>query len=473
MATQEANGQMRKSIKVPIPTDRYPQYNFVGRLLGPRGSTLKQMQRDTQTWIRIRGRGSMRDKQEEARIRNQPGHEHLLEPLHVHIEARGDQNMIDHLLSNAEQVVKGLLVPVEESKDVHKKEQLRQLAQVRAQEQMGGGAYMDPTGQAAAAAAADPYGMYAAYYNNPYSGYYAAYYQQAAAGGANPYQYQQQQQAWGTPAAAPTQQTSTTPSTTPTTSTSSTAPATNNLTAAVDAAAAAAAAGGGGATTTTASAAPSSSDNKVEDYKKQLAEIQAERKLLEGLLEGKDGGGGLAEKAPHTNRLLSAYEERLSISAGQDDVKMTTTAPTPAQATTETATANLAATATAEAQQSMMQGPTSGDGAATSTSASGSSGSVAAAAILTPTPISTTTTNTTSAPAPPGTVAPPPPGTAAAATATDGDTNGMIGADIAFVHPSRAAMVTEGRNGSNNTDGAHKSGGPIRTERGTNRYTPY
>jgi len=137
MDTTNPVGKIRKSVKINIPVDKYPQFNFVGRLLGPRGSTLKQLQRDTSTWIRIRGRGSMRDKQEEARVRNKPGNEHLLEPLHVHIEAQQAPGAIDAVLSNAEAKVKALLIPVEESKDTHKKEQLRQLAQVRMAESIG------------------------------------------------------------------------------------------------------------------------------------------------------------------------------------------------------------------------------------------------------------------------------------------------------------------------------------------------
>lgn len=38
------------------------QYNFVGRLLGPRGLTAKQMEQDLGCKIMVRGKGSMRDK---------------------------------------------------------------------------------------------------------------------------------------------------------------------------------------------------------------------------------------------------------------------------------------------------------------------------------------------------------------------------------------------------------------------------
>ncbi len=39
------------------------QFNFVGRILGPRGMTAKQLEADTGCKIMVRGRGSMRDKQ--------------------------------------------------------------------------------------------------------------------------------------------------------------------------------------------------------------------------------------------------------------------------------------------------------------------------------------------------------------------------------------------------------------------------
>ena len=38
------------------------QFNFVGRILGPRGITAKQLERDTGCKIMVRGKGSMRDK---------------------------------------------------------------------------------------------------------------------------------------------------------------------------------------------------------------------------------------------------------------------------------------------------------------------------------------------------------------------------------------------------------------------------
>jgi len=39
------------------------QYNFVGRILGPRGLTVKQLELDTGCKVMVRGKGSMRDRQ--------------------------------------------------------------------------------------------------------------------------------------------------------------------------------------------------------------------------------------------------------------------------------------------------------------------------------------------------------------------------------------------------------------------------
>lgn len=38
------------------------QFNFVGRILGPRGLTAKQLESETGCKIMVRGKGSMRDK---------------------------------------------------------------------------------------------------------------------------------------------------------------------------------------------------------------------------------------------------------------------------------------------------------------------------------------------------------------------------------------------------------------------------
>ncbi|VDM49641.1 unnamed protein product [Toxocara canis] len=48
--------------KVYISCKEHPEYNFVGRILGPRGMTAKQLEQETGCKIMVRGRGSMRDR---------------------------------------------------------------------------------------------------------------------------------------------------------------------------------------------------------------------------------------------------------------------------------------------------------------------------------------------------------------------------------------------------------------------------
>ncbi|KAJ8869225.1 hypothetical protein PR048_030797 [Dryococelus australis] len=43
------------------------QFNFVGKLLGPKGNSLKRLQEDTMTKMAILGKGSMRDKHKAPR----------------------------------------------------------------------------------------------------------------------------------------------------------------------------------------------------------------------------------------------------------------------------------------------------------------------------------------------------------------------------------------------------------------------
>ncbi|CAG0886891.1 unnamed protein product [Cyprideis torosa] len=50
------------SEKVYVPYKEHPDFNFVGRILGPRGMTAKQLEQETGCKIMVRGRGSMRDK---------------------------------------------------------------------------------------------------------------------------------------------------------------------------------------------------------------------------------------------------------------------------------------------------------------------------------------------------------------------------------------------------------------------------
>lgn len=119
---------VKKVLRLDVPVDKFPNYNFVGRLLGPRGNSLKRVEVTTQCRVYIRGRGSVKDSLKEEKLRDKTGYEHLNEPLHVLVEAEFPADMIDSRLSQAVGILEDLLKPVDESKDYYKKQQLRELA---------------------------------------------------------------------------------------------------------------------------------------------------------------------------------------------------------------------------------------------------------------------------------------------------------------------------------------------------------
>lgn len=116
------------SEKVFVPVDEHPDFNFVGRILGPRGMTAKQLEKQTQCKIMIRGKGSMRDKSKETFMTGKLGWEHLNEKLHVLITVEDTPDRAHVKLERAVDAVKKLLVPVDEEQDELKKRQLLELA---------------------------------------------------------------------------------------------------------------------------------------------------------------------------------------------------------------------------------------------------------------------------------------------------------------------------------------------------------
>ena len=132
------------------------QFNFVGRLLGPRGNSLKRVEATTGCRVYIRGKGSIKDPDKvmkttiifqvlfanclksmvhpwmicilihtfinwdyywffnlkEEKLRGRPGYEHLNEPLHILIEAELPANVVDIRLRQAQEIIEELLKPV-------------------------------------------------------------------------------------------------------------------------------------------------------------------------------------------------------------------------------------------------------------------------------------------------------------------------------------------------------------------------
>ncbi|XP_056151461.1 protein quaking-A isoform X2 [Lampris incognitus] len=133
--------------KIFVPVKEYPDYNFVGRILGPRGLTAKQLEAETGCKIMVRGKSSMRDKKKEEQNRGKPNWEHLNEDLHVLITVEDTQARAEIKMRRAVEEVKKLLVPAADGEDNLKKMQLMELAILN-------GTYRDNNIKTPAAAAA-------------------------------------------------------------------------------------------------------------------------------------------------------------------------------------------------------------------------------------------------------------------------------------------------------------------------------
>ncbi|XP_066953194.1 protein held out wings isoform X6 [Macrobrachium rosenbergii] len=116
------------SDKVYVPVKDHPDFNFVGRILGPRGMTAKQLENETGCKIMVRGKGSMRDKKKEEQNRGKPNWEHLNEDLHVLITVEDTDNRAKIKIQRAIEEIRKLLVPSADGEDELKKRQLMELA---------------------------------------------------------------------------------------------------------------------------------------------------------------------------------------------------------------------------------------------------------------------------------------------------------------------------------------------------------
>ncbi|CAD6186264.1 unnamed protein product [Caenorhabditis auriculariae] len=151
VALPDAEGEVQVTTeKVFVPAKEHPDVRFftifVGRILGPRGMTAKQLEQETGCKIMVRGRGSMRDKKKEEMNRGKPNWEHLSEELHVLIQCEDTPNRARVKLARAVDEVRKLLVPAPEGEDELKRKQLMELAIIN-------GTYRSGADQSALAAA--------------------------------------------------------------------------------------------------------------------------------------------------------------------------------------------------------------------------------------------------------------------------------------------------------------------------------
>jgi len=99
--------------KVDIPVEAYPNVNFVGKLLGPAGKTLKTVQEQTNTKMSILGSGSLRNPEKEQELLNSgdPKYNHLRDRLHLQIDSIGNPSEAYYNISYALAEVKKVMIP--------------------------------------------------------------------------------------------------------------------------------------------------------------------------------------------------------------------------------------------------------------------------------------------------------------------------------------------------------------------------
>ena len=93
---------VKLSEKIMLPIEDYPRFNFVGKLLGPKGSTMKAIQGISKTKISILGRGSTRNKEKEEELcqSDDPKNEHFKEALHIIIHVKAPRSEAHERLAN-------------------------------------------------------------------------------------------------------------------------------------------------------------------------------------------------------------------------------------------------------------------------------------------------------------------------------------------------------------------------------------
>ncbi|XP_024081599.1 KH domain-containing, RNA-binding, signal transduction-associated protein 2-like isoform X2 [Cimex lectularius] len=122
---------IKVSIRVVVPVKDHPVFNFVGKLLGPRGNSLKRLQEETMTKMAILGRGSMKDSQKEEELRGSgdPKFSHLLDELHVEVTAFAPPAEAHARIAYALAEIRRFLVP--DMNDDIRQEQMWEMAHMK------------------------------------------------------------------------------------------------------------------------------------------------------------------------------------------------------------------------------------------------------------------------------------------------------------------------------------------------------
>ncbi|XP_017481703.1 PREDICTED: KH domain-containing, RNA-binding, signal transduction-associated protein 2-like [Rhagoletis zephyria] len=116
--------------KVFVPVKQYPKFNFSGKILGPKGNSLRRLQDETRCRILIKGRGSIRNhvKEDEMRKSGDPRHSHLKKDLFVEISTVATPAESYARVAYALAEIRKYLIP--DKNDDVAQEQLRELMEI-------------------------------------------------------------------------------------------------------------------------------------------------------------------------------------------------------------------------------------------------------------------------------------------------------------------------------------------------------
>ncbi|KAF2417512.1 hypothetical protein EJ08DRAFT_599997 [Tothia fuscella] len=118
--------------KVYVPVNDYPEINFIGLLIGPRGNTLKKMEEKSQAKIAIRGKGSVKEgkgRSDAAATSNQEEDLHCLIMADTEAKVNKAKELINNIIETATtNCTFRQAASIPEGQNELKRNQLRELA---------------------------------------------------------------------------------------------------------------------------------------------------------------------------------------------------------------------------------------------------------------------------------------------------------------------------------------------------------
>ncbi|KAH8291497.1 hypothetical protein KR054_012219 [Drosophila jambulina] len=121
---------MKITQKVFVPVKQHPKFNFIGKILGPKGNSLRRLQDETQCRIAIKGRSSVRDPAKEEQLRNcgDPRYAHLQKDLFLEVSVVATPAECYARMAYALAEIRKYLIPDKNDEVSH--EQLRELMEM-------------------------------------------------------------------------------------------------------------------------------------------------------------------------------------------------------------------------------------------------------------------------------------------------------------------------------------------------------